>query len=86
MVSDDVVSAVAKTVDLAEDDVRRVLAAVESVLEGDPVGTVVQDPETGAVAVRVVENGVPAWKVTTTCGDQWRDVQPRLDGWKPLSV
>lgn len=80
-----VVTAVAEAVDgVSEDQVRQVLTALAALKEGDPVGTVLRDPDSGAIAVRVIEDGVPAWKVTAINGGEWRDMQPRLDGWKPL--
>lgn len=75
---------VAQVGDIPEDHVRRVLAALEVIKEGAPVGTVVQDPETCAVAVRVAQDGVPFWLVSTVSGDAWTDMQPQLDGWTVL--
>lgn len=75
---------IAQVGDIPEDHVRRVLAALEVIKEGAPVGTVVQDPETCAVAVRVAQDGVPFWKVTLSDGNEYRDVQPVLKGWTAL--
>lgn len=83
---DGIVSAVAEIVkDVTEDQVRQVLAAFTAVKEGDAVGTVMQDPKTGAIAVRITEDGVPQWTVTTLSGGQSRDMQPKLVGWTALT-
>lgn len=71
--------------DLTEDQVRRVLAALESIRDGAPVGSIVQDPKTGAVAHRVREGGVTFWSVTGPDGAYHRDMQPNLVGWKALT-
>lgn len=86
MMDNALVSAVAAHCgDITEDDVRRVFDAWHKVKEGSPVGTVVRDPATGAIACRVLEDGVPAWKVTTMTGNEWRDMQPQLKGWTVIS-
>mgnify|MGYP006270721327 CR=1 FL=1 len=85
MVEDSVVAAVVSTVaDITEDQVRRVLAAVDAVRAGAAVGTIMRQPKTGAVATRVCEGGVPFWAVTAPDGSSWRDMQPRLNGWTVL--
>jgi hypothetical protein len=84
VVKDAVVTAVAEIVGLSDDQVRQVFAAFRMVQEGAAVGTIAKDPETGAVAVRVTENGLPVWKVNTVSGDEWKDAQPHLDGWEIL--
>jgi hypothetical protein len=82
MVDNSVVSAiVASCADITEAQVRAVLTALEQVRDGDPVGTVVQDPATGSIAVRVAEGGVPFWLVTALDGNSHRDAQPKLNGW-----
>lgn len=80
----DVESVIAQVPGIPEEHVRAVLAALEVVRDGLPVGTIVQDPETSALAVRVSENGVHLWKVTALDGGEWRDMQPTLSGWKVL--
>jgi hypothetical protein len=83
--NDAVIAAIVKVVgDMTEDQVRRVLAAREMVHSGSPVGTVMRDPKTGAVALRVTENGVGVWQVSTPAGDKWVDMQPTLNGWTQL--
>jgi hypothetical protein len=71
--------------DLSEDQVRRVLTAVETLRDGATPGTIVQDPKTGAVALRVTEGGVDYWSVSAPDGSQWRDMQPQLQGWKSIT-
>jgi hypothetical protein len=75
---------VAQVGDIPEDHVRRVLVALDVIKEGAPVGTVVRDAATGAIACRVSEDGVPFWRVTAMTGNQWIDMQPTLDGWTVL--
>jgi|688.fasta_scaffold450133_1 hypothetical protein len=86
MISDSVVTQIVKNVngEVTEDKVRQVFAAYEAIMEGATVGTVMQDPKTGSVAVRCSENGVPRWKVSAVTGDDWVDMQPRLEGWTVL--
>lgn len=84
MVEGAVVNAVAEATGLSVEDVRRVFEAHRLVSEGECVGTIAKDPETGAVAVRVSQNGLPVWKINTVNGDEWCDTQPRLDGWEIL--
>lgn len=71
--------------DISEDQVRRVLNAVESLRDGATAGTIVQDPKTGAVALRVSEGGVDYWSVTDPSGAYYRDMQPQLKGWKEIT-
>lgn len=84
MVDEVLVKAVVPMVDLTEDQVRQVLTAVEAIRAGAPVGTIVEDPKTGAVAHRVDEGGVIFWSVTAPDGAYWRDMQPTLKGWTIL--
>jgi hypothetical protein len=70
--------------DVTEAQVRAVLTALDAVRDGDPVGTIVQDPANGSIAVRVADGGVPYWRVTSLDGNSFRDLQPRLAGWKAV--
>lgn len=84
MIDDDeatIKAVVAQAPTLTEEHVRAVLQALQAVKQGAAVGTVCQDPESGAVAVRVSDNGVHVWNITGTDGAQWRDMQPTLPGW-----
>jgi hypothetical protein len=85
MIDDAVVASVVKTTKKSEAVVRAVLTALENAMSGDPVGTVVQDPSNGSIAVRVAEDGVPVWKVTSLSGKEYRDAQPTLKGWTVIS-
>lgn len=85
MINDSFVRQIVENVsDVTEDKIRQVFACYESLLEGAAVGTVVKDPQTGAIAVRVAGDGLPRWQVTTVSGDQWTDMQPTLDGWETI--
>ena len=83
---DSTVAAIVGTTKLTEAQVRAVLTALEGVRDGDPVGTIVQNPADGSIAVRVAEGGVPFWKVTSLDGNDHRDMQPRLAGWTVLAA
>jgi len=85
MIDDAVVATVVKASKKSEAVVRAVLTALENAMSGDPVGTVVQDPENGSIAVRVAEDGVPVWRVTALNGTEYRDAQPTLKGWTVIS-
>ena len=81
-----VITAIAGIVpDVTEDQVRQVLTALAQVKEGPSVGTVLQDPETGSIAVRVAEDGLPLWRVTLINGGEYRETQPNLEGWVSLT-
>jgi len=67
--------------DVTEEHVRMVLEAVDRVSNGRPVGTLLNDPASGAFALRVEDNGVQMWRVTATDGSTWGDMQPDLPGW-----
>jgi hypothetical protein len=85
MADDAVVAAIVATVtDVDEGQVRAVLTALEAIRDGAPVGTLVRDVKTGAVALRVSDGGMPVWKVTAPDGAVWTDLQPRLAGWESL--
>ena len=71
--------------EVTDEHVAMVLAAWNSVLTGEPVGTVKRDPVTGSFAVRVSEDGVHKWKVTGSDGALWSDMQPTLPGWTVLA-
>jgi hypothetical protein len=83
---DSTVAAIVGTTKLTEAQVRAVLTALEGVRDGEPVGTIMQNPADGSIAVRVAEGGVPFWKVTSLDGNDHRDLQPRLAGWTVLSA
>lgn len=79
---DPVVGAVsAQLPDVTTEQVAMVLDAWNKVAEGDPLGTILLDPETGATAVRVSDGGVHKWRVTGSDGATWADMQPKLAGW-----
>jgi hypothetical protein len=66
------------------EQVNLVLNAWNAVKTGDPVGTIVKDPATGAIAHRVDSDGVHMWRVSAPDGTQWADLSPTLPGWDVL--
>jgi hypothetical protein len=76
----------AQVADLNEEQVKAVLAAVQRVQGGDPVGTVLEEPGTGNIAVRVSDQGVPYWHVTSLNGGISNDQQGTLPGWTVLKA
>jgi hypothetical protein len=64
---------------LTPEQVNAVLEAWNHVREGDPVGTIRRDKETGAVAHRVDAEGLHLWRVSTPDGDQYNNLEPTLD-------
>lgn len=71
---------------VTEEQVKMVLEAVERVQAGDPVGTVLEEPGTGNIAVRVSESGVLVWRVTGLDGSVSADTQGTLPGWTVLKA
>ena len=69
---------------LTAEQIAQVLGAYNAVRAGDPVGTIVRNPETGAVAHRVVEAGVHVWRCSHPDGTQWSDLSPTLVGWETV--
>lgn len=76
----------AQVADLTEEQVKAVLTAVQRVQGGDPVGTVLEEPGTGKIAVRVSDSGVPYWHVTGLDGSISNDAQGTLPGWTVLKA
>ena len=66
------------TLDLTEEQVSSVLATWNHLREGDPIGMVRRDPDTGSVAHRVSAEGVHIWRVSRPDGEQYNDMQPTL--------
>lgn len=66
------------TGDVTPEQVASVLVAWNNIHEGDPVGMVRRDPETGAIAMRADDNGVHVWRVNMPNGEQYNDMQPTL--------
>jgi len=78
MTNAELVAAIAQHVDLPPEQVTSVLAAAEAVRQGDPVGMIRRDADTGQVAVRVLSYGVAQWRVSGLDGEQYNDLQPTL--------
>lgn len=63
-----------------------IIAAYHNVMDGDPVGTMRRDPETGAVALKVAaSDGLLMWRVNVPDGSQYSDLAPTLP-WPVLEV
>lgn len=71
--------------EVTTEQVAMVLAAWNTILSGDPLGTVRIDPATGSIALRLSDSGVHKWRVTATDGGTWFDMSPTLSGWTLLS-
>lgn len=69
---------------ITEDQVALVLEAWNSIHTGPPVGTICRNTETGAIAHRVIHEGMHAWRVSSPDGTQWVDLNPSLNGWETL--
>lgn len=77
--SDAVMERVAEVVgDTTPQKVAATIAAWHAIHEGDPVGTVRRDPETGAIAVRAEDGPMHLWRVSVPDGTQYNDLQPTL--------
>lgn len=69
---------------VSAEQVSAVLAGLAAAQSGDQVGTLMQDTSTGAVAQRIILDGVHMWRVTKPNGEMWYDMSPKLDGWSVL--
>lgn len=70
---------------LSQEQINLVLGAYNAVRQGEPVGTIMKNTETGAIAHRVETDGVHLWRVSLPNGEQWTDLSPTLPGWDTLS-
>lgn len=64
--------------DITDEQVQRVLAALNAVKGGDHVGTIRRNEKTGEVAHRVEELGTHLWRITHPDGSTYNDLQPTL--------
>ena len=71
--------------EVTDEHVAMVLTALNSVTDGEPLGTIRKDPVTGNLAVRVSEGGIHQWKITAPDGGMWSDNQPTLPTWDKLA-
>jgi hypothetical protein len=80
LTNDALITNVAKQVGggITPEQVAAVIAAWHAIHDGDPVGTVRRDPETGAVGIRVEDQGYHLWRVTVPNGEFYNDLQPTL--------
>ena len=65
--------------DISEADVARILAAIDTVHDGEELGTVRRSEE-GVVAIRVDFRGVDQWLVCGTNGSTHYDLSGSFDG------
>ena len=70
---------------ITDEQVNTVLAALNHVRGGDPVGSIRFNPKTGALAHRVEIDGVIQWRVTEPGGGTYNDVQPVLPDWVDIT-
>lgn len=70
---------------ITDEQVNTVLAALNHVRGGDPVGSIRFNPKTGAVAHRVEIDGVIQWRVTAPDGSAYNDLQPVLPDWTDIT-
>ena len=68
------------TSELSEEDAAKVKAALEAVTSDPAVGTVLRNPATGDVAVRVHQYAEFYWRVYSTDDRTWIETEP-LVGW-----
>lgn len=69
--------------ELSEEDAAKVIAALESVTTDPGVGTVLHNPATGDVALRVGQYGQFYWRVYSPDDRTWVETEP-LVGWDVL--
>lgn len=65
---------------LDEETVRRLLTA-QSEQQGEPTGTVRFDPESGAVAHRVMDRDVPKWRISHPTDGCTYEMAPTKTDW-----
>lgn len=71
------------TAELAPEDAARVLAALEAVTTDPGVGTVLHNPSTGDVALRVGQYAEFYWRIYSPDDRTWIEKEP-LVGWDVL--
>lgn len=64
--------------------IREVLAALNTTKDGLPVGTALQDPASGNIAVRISQDGLEMWRVVSLDGGVWHVTEPTLP-WTKLA-
>lgn len=70
--------------DINPEQIRAVLAALNTTKDGLPVGTALQDPASGNIAVRISQDGLEMWRVVSLDGGVWNDMEPTLP-WKNVA-
>ena len=67
--------------EVTTEQVAMVLNVLNVVQSGEPLGTVMTDPATGQVAVRVSNRGIHEWRINDPGGAVIVDARPTLTGW-----
>lgn len=84
-ISEALINQIATQSGLDQEQVSNVLASLNIVRSGPPIGTVMREPDTGTIAHRIADQGVFLWRCTAPDGGQWNDTQPTLSGiWETL--
>ena len=65
---------------VTQEQIGLVLGAWNDVQQGAPLGTILRNPETGAIAHRVAQDGRNLWRVSAVNGERWDDLNPTLAG------
>jgi hypothetical protein len=72
---------------LTTNQVAAILAAYRVTMDGAKIGTIMHNPENGAIAHRVNVDGLHMWRVTVpSTGEYYQDLQPHLEGWEEVTV
>lgn len=71
--------------EVTDEHVAMVLIALNVVQNGEPVGTVMLNPENGQVAVRVANKGIHEWRINDPGGGVIIDNKPTLPGWTVIN-
>jgi hypothetical protein len=64
--------------DVSLETVIQVLTTLDVIVGGEPVDTMKRNPDTGEIARRVLENGLPVWWIIPPSGTPYRNMQPSL--------
>ena len=70
--------------EVTDEQVAMVFDAWNTIVNGDPLGTILSDPDTGSIAMRVAAFGIHQWQITDTQGGTTVDRSPTLPGWTVL--
>lgn len=79
------VAALVAATGLDESAVRTMLTAMDQ-QGGEATGTVRYDPATGSVAHRVMDSGVPKWRISHPTDGMFYEMAPTKHDWALVSV